>query len=95
MRNLRTANAFLAVMVIIYDSRPIYKLSIKFFMACSVSKKISYSFLIFNEKEENAVNSLNQNILEKKTYSSIIKLVFRYFFNGIFMETFADTLSCL
>lgn len=39
--NLGIADAFLAFMVIIYDSGPIYKMSIKFFMVCSVSKKIS------------------------------------------------------
>lgn len=82
-------------MVIIYDLGFIYKLFIKFFMVCLVSKKISYSFFIFNEKEENVVNFLNQNILEKKIYFFIIKLVFRYFFNVIFMEMFVDILSCL
>lgn len=66
MGNLGIADAFFAFMVIIYDSRPIYKLSIKFFMVCSVSKKISYSFFIFNEEGEDAVGFLNQNIFERK-----------------------------
>ena len=58
-RKLGTADPFLVVMVTINDSGPIYKLSIEIFMVCSVSKKVSYSFLIFNEEGENAVSSLN------------------------------------
>lgn len=65
----------MAVRVIIYDSRPIYKLSIKCFAVCSVSKKISYSFLIFGEKGENAVSFPNRDILEKEMYSFVIKIV--------------------
>lgn len=66
MGNLGIADAFVAFMIIIYDSGPIYKMSITFFMVCSASKKISYSFLIFNEEGEDSVSSLNQNIFKRK-----------------------------
>lgn len=67
--NLGMVDAIFAFMVIIYDSGPIYKLSIKFFMVCSVSKKISYSFLIFNEVGEDAVSFLTQCVFERKCVS--------------------------